>query len=78
MSNSSALSMADQKTTLDKLSAAENHPSTAAERFFADMKKTVIFTYCTLPVGLIQELGHKGNPALAEFPACADKGWQPR
>lgn len=76
MGNFLALSPADQKTTLDKLSAAEKNPSTAAERFFADMKKTAIFAYYTSQVGLIQELGYKGNAALAEFPACADKSRQ--
>ena len=77
MGNFFSLSPADQKTTLDKLSAAENNPSTAAERFFADMKKTAIFAYYTSQVGLIQELGYKGNAALAEFPACADNRQQP-
>ena len=68
-----ALSGPDQKATLDKLSAAESNPKTAAERFFADMKKTTIFAYYTSQIGLIQELEFKGNTVLGAFPACADQ-----
>jgi hypothetical protein len=68
------MSMADQKRTLDRLSAVEGHPSTPAEHFFVDIKQTTLFAYYTSQVGLIQELEYKGNAALAEFPACPSTG----
>ena len=73
-----ALSGPDQKATLDKLSAAESNPASAAERFFADMKKITIFAYYTSQIGLVQELEYKGNSALGAFPACADAGVKSR
>jgi hypothetical protein len=78
MGNFLDLPTADQERTLDKLSAAEAHPSTPAERFFVDLKKTTLFAYYTSQVGLIQELEYKGNAAIAEFPACTDTGGRSR
>jgi len=56
---------------LDALAAKERQPVEAAEMFFKEMKKFTIFAYYTSEIGLLKELGYKGNQALAEFPGCA-------
>jgi gluconate 2-dehydrogenase gamma chain len=70
MGNFLNLSPAEQKSTLDKLCAAESHPATPAEQFFAAMKKATLFGYYTSQIGLIQELDYKGNEVLSSFPGC--------
>ena len=47
MDNFLSLSPSQQKSTLDRLSAAELHPATPAEHFFAAMKKATLFGYYT-------------------------------
>ncbi len=61
---------AAKKSALNKLAAAERHPGTPAERFFVEMKSMTIFGYYTSQLGLVRELGYKGNEALATFPGC--------
>jgi hypothetical protein len=43
---------------------------TAAERLFRMIKSMTADGYYTSQVGLVQELGYKGNTALAAFPGC--------
>ena len=74
MGNFLALPAGDQVAALNRLAAAEKNPGSAAEHFFADMKKATLFAYYTSQVGLVQELEYKGNSALAAFPACAEAG----
>ena len=64
----------EQKSVLDKLSAAEPHPVTPEEHFFATMKKATLFGYYTSQVGLIQELEYKGNAVLRSFSGCTHRG----
>ena len=66
------LSPGEQKSTIDKLCAAELHPATPAEHFFTAMKKATSFGYYTSQVGLIQELEYKGNAVLGSFPGCPE------
>ena len=40
------------------------------ERFFALMKSMTADGYYTSRIGLVQELGYKGNTVLAAFPEC--------
>jgi hypothetical protein len=40
------------------------------ERFFRTIKSMTADGYYTSQVGLVQELGYKGNTALAAFPGC--------
>ena len=59
-----------QAAVLDALAAKEHQPAEDAEMFFKEVKKLTIFAYYTSEIGLLKELGYKGNQALAEFPAC--------
>ena len=40
------------------------------EQFFHMMKSMTADGYYTSQIGLVQELGYKGNTALPSFPAC--------
>lgn len=63
---------ADQQASLmDKLAANERQPVDAAGMFFVEMKKLTITAYYSSEIGLLKELGYKGNQALGEFPGCA-------
>lgn len=35
------------------------------------MKKLTISAYYSSEIGLLKELGYKGNQVLSEFPSCA-------
>lgn len=62
---------ADQQSALmDKLAVNERQPSDPAEKFFVEMKKLTISAYYSSEIGLLKELGYKGNQALSEFPGC--------
>jgi gluconate 2-dehydrogenase subunit 3-like protein len=60
----------DHAAALRAVAAQENNPGTPAEHFFVDMKKATLFGYYTSQIGLLKELGYKGNEALASFPGC--------
>ena len=62
--------LGDPAAALRTVAARENNPGTPAEHFFVDMKKATLFGYYTSRIGLLQELGYKGNEALASFPGC--------
>ena len=62
---------ADQRTSfIDTLAAKERQPVDPAASFFVEMKKLTIFAYYSSEIGLLKELGYKGNQALSEFPGC--------
>jgi hypothetical protein len=65
------LNREQQASVLDALAVKEQEPAEGAEMFFMEMKKFTIFAYYTSEIGLLKELGYKGNQALAEFPGCA-------
>lgn len=48
----------------------EEHPSSPAEHFFAGVKSLTVASYYTTEIGLLKELGYKGNEVLASFPGC--------
>jgi hypothetical protein len=62
--------LGDPAAALQAVAAQESNPGTPAEHFFVDMKKATLFGYYTSKIGLLQELGYKGNEALASFPGC--------
>ena len=64
------LSVADQAALLDSLAARERQPVTAAERCFVSIKRAAIFAYYSSRIGLVDELGYRGNEMLAEFRGC--------
>lgn len=68
------LDEARQLSILEALCDAwENHPHGPLGRnveFFAMMKSLTADGYYTSRIGLIEELGYKGNTALASFPGC--------
>jgi gluconate 2-dehydrogenase gamma chain len=66
------LAPGNQAAVLTRAAASEKNPSAPEEHFFADMKKATIFAYYTTEIGLIKELGYRGNQALASFPGCQD------
>jgi len=47
-----------------------NAVKTEGQRFFRTLKSMTADGYYTSPIGLVQELGYKGNTALASFPEC--------
>ena len=55
---------------LNLLAPEAQHPGTAAERFFARIRKMTIFGYYSSEIGLLKELEYKGNRVLAGFPGC--------
>ena len=46
--------------------------SESGDRFFISIKNMTADGYYTSRVGLVEELGYKGNTALASFPGCND------
>ena len=44
--------------------------ATPERDFFARIKQMTISGYYTSEIGLLKELGYKGNQAIAEFPGC--------
>ena len=64
------LSADRQVSLIDKLAANEHQPVEPAAMFFVEMKKLTIFAYYSSEIGLLKELGYKGNQALSEFPGC--------
>lgn len=66
------LSEAQQIEVLTPLSEAVDHEKVegAGERFFRAIKSMTADGYYTSQVGLVQELGYKGNTVLAKFPEC--------
>lgn len=60
-----------QASLLDALAVNERQPVEPAGLFFVEMKKLTIFAYYSSEIGLLKELGYKGNQALSEFPGCA-------
>lgn len=64
------LSQRDQAALLDLVSANEQKPATLAEHFFAEMKSATLFAYYSSEIGLMKELGYKGNQVLDEFTGC--------
>jgi len=65
-----SLDPAAQAARLDQVAVGERAPSTDAERFFADVKRLTLFAYYTTSIGLLRELGYKGNQAAHSFPGC--------
>jgi len=47
-----------------------NEMKTECQRFFRTIKSMTADGYYTSPIGLVQELGYKGNTVLASFPEC--------
>ncbi|HKW96391.1 MAG TPA: gluconate 2-dehydrogenase subunit 3 family protein [Bryobacteraceae bacterium] len=66
------LSEQQQIAILQPLSEAiDRGPAkTAAERFFRMIKSMTADGYYTSQIGLVEELGYKGNTALPSFPGC--------
>jgi hypothetical protein len=67
-----SLSTAQQIEILTPLSDALDHErvENAGERFFRLMKSMTADGYYTSRIGLVQELGYKGNTVLPAFPEC--------
>jgi hypothetical protein len=66
------LSEAQQLAILEPLCRAADEKTRAARnvKFFALIKSLTADGYFTSQVGLIEELGYRGNSALPEFPEC--------
>jgi hypothetical protein len=50
-----------------KAAEGEQDPGTPAEKAFVLIKQQVAFAYYTSEIGVLQEIGYKGNTILAEF-----------
>ncbi|GAC1615507.1 MAG: lactose 3-dehydrogenase subunit gamma LacC [Vulcanimicrobiaceae bacterium] len=66
------LTETQQIELLTPLSAAvdKDQVKSVGEQFFRAIKSMTADGYYTSQAGLVQELGYKGNVALAEFPPC--------
>jgi hypothetical protein len=67
-----ALTEPQQLDLLTPLSAAADREdlNTPGARFFHMLKSLTADGYYTSQIGLVQELGYKGNTALPSFPGC--------
>lgn len=54
---------------LNKLASSEDHPESAAERFFPLLKQQAISAYYLSHAGR-DSLGYKGDTAIRDFPGC--------
>jgi hypothetical protein len=61
-----AMEQEKQIAVLSEYSASDGEP----RRFFETLKSLTIDAYYSTEVGLVDELGYKGNTFLAEFPGC--------
>jgi hypothetical protein len=52
------------------VAGAKDAPDAAGRRFFSLMKSMTADGYYTSRIGLVDELGYKGNTVLAAFPEC--------
>jgi hypothetical protein len=59
-----------QAQVLDIAARGESRPSTPAEHFFVAMKRMTLVAYYTSQIGLLRELGYRGNQVRASFPGC--------
>ncbi len=61
----------EQSAVLKKMSAKEDVPNqneeSDAERFWGQLKNTVVFAYYTTSIGIHQEINYKGNVLLEQF-----------
>jgi gluconate 2-dehydrogenase gamma chain len=58
---------------LDRLAGQAPHAASPAGRFFGRVREMTIYGYYTSEIGLLKELGYKGNQVLAVFPGCKSK-----
>ncbi len=68
-----ALDAAQRASLLTRVAQNERDPKTPAEHFFLDVKHLTVSGYYTTEIGLLKELGYKGNEALPSFPGCQHK-----
>ena len=61
-----AMEQEKQIAILSEYSAADGEP----KKFFETLKSLTIDAYYSTEVGLVEELGYKGNTFLAKFPGC--------
>ncbi len=64
------LDASKQAHVLDAAAHGEGRPSTEAEHFFLTMKRMTLAAYYTSEIGLIRELGYRGNQVRGSFPGC--------
>jgi gluconate 2-dehydrogenase gamma chain len=57
----------EQLAILTQIAKNEEHPQTAAERFFLQLKEATAFGYYSSSIGIHQETNYKGNVILQEF-----------
>jgi hypothetical protein len=50
----------------------EKAPETELEKFFVQLKRSTAAGYYSSEIGLLKELGYKGNDVLDEFPGCQE------
>jgi hypothetical protein len=64
------LAEADRIALLKRVAAGEARPASAADKFFATVKRMTVFAYYTSEIGVRQELRSKSPEALSEFVGC--------
>jgi hypothetical protein len=53
-----------------EIGASQSDEAAFGAAFFKDIKNRTVYAYYTSKVGILQELGYKGDTALADFPGC--------
>ena len=66
------IALSSPSVALAKAAANEDHPSTALERFFTELKRMTVNGYYTSKIGIHQDLQYDGNTYLAAFPGCTN------
>ena len=61
---------ASQDTLMAEWARGEKAPKTELEKFFVQLKRSTAAGYYTSEIGLLKELGYKGNDVLKDFPGC--------
>lgn len=61
---------ASQDLLMSEWAQDEKSPKTELEKFFVQLKQFTSNAYYGSPIGLLKELGYKGNTVLTEFPGC--------
>ncbi len=61
---------ASQDTLMAEWARNERTPKTELEKFFVQLKQATAAAYYNSPIGVLQELGYRGNTAVGDFPGC--------
>lgn len=65
-----ALDAAQRTAVLNHAARNEASPASDVDHFFVEMKHLTLTGYYTTEIGLLKDLGYRGNEVLGSFPGC--------